>query len=570
QYTTFDGIIRIIEKRMKMMGGDYYQEFVEEIACPKCKGARLSDMVLAVTVGGLNIDEICRLSVDKMYSFVEGLVLTENEAKIAKEVLKEIKARLNFLMRVGLDYLNLARTAGTLSGGEAQRIRLATQIGSALTGVLYILDEPSIGLHQRDNGKLIETLKNLRDIGNTVVVVEHDEDTMNAADFIVDIGPGAGIHGGEVVAVGSPAEVAKCEKSITGAYLSGRKRIPVPRERRRGNGNFISVIEAEENNLKKLSVDFPLGTFIAVTGVSGSGKSSLINSVLYRTLAKELNRAITYPGKVKEIRGLEYLDKVIAIDQSPIGRTPRSNPATYTGLFTDIRNLFAKTKDAKAKGFDAGRFSFNVKGGRCEACEGDGVKCIEMNFLPDVYVKCDVCHGKRYNRDTLDVKYKGKNIYDVLEMSVEEGISFFDGLPQIQKKLTTLFEVGLGYIKIGQSSTTLSGGEAQRVKLATELAKRSTGKTIYILDEPTTGLHSEDVSKLVTILQRLADNGNTVVVIEHNLDLIKTADYIIDLGPEGGDGGGTLVATGTPEEVAKCEKSYTGAFLKQKLKETEQ
>ncbi len=565
QTTTYSGLVNIIEKRMKMMGGGYYQEFVEDVPCPKCRGRRLSDMVLGVTVGGLNIDEICHLSIEKMLKFVDEIELTETEAKIAKEVLKEIKERLSFLVRVGLDYLNLARQAGTLSGGEAQRIRLATQIGSALTGVLYILDEPSIGLHQRDNGKLIGTLKNLRDLGNSVIVVEHDEDTMRESDYIIDIGPGAGIHGGEVVAAGTPEEVGKCENSITGAYLSGRKTIEVPETRRRGNGSYISVIGAEENNLKKLSVDIPLGTLVAVTGVSGSGKSSLVNAVLYRTLAKELNRAVTYPGKVEEIRGLENLDKVISIDQSPIGRTPRSNPATYTGLFTDIRNLFAKTKDAKARGFDAGRFSFNVRGGRCEACEGDGVKCIEMNFLPDVYVKCDVCSGKRYNRDTLDVKYKGKNIYDVLEMSVEEGISFFDGLPQLQRKLTTLFDVGLGYIKIGQSSTTLSGGEAQRVKLATELAKRSTGKTIYILDEPTTGLHSEDVSKLIAILQRLVDAGNSVVVIEHNLDLIKTADYIIDLGPEGGDGGGTLVATGTPEEVANCEKSYTGAFLKQKL-----
>ncbi len=567
QTTTFDGIVRIIEKRMRMQGGDYYQEFVEEVPCPRCRGRRLSDMVLGVTVGGLNIDEICRLSIDKMLDFVENLKLGESEAKIAKEVLKEIKARLTFLLRVGLDYLNLARNAGTLSGGEAQRIRLATQIGSALTGVLYILDEPSIGLHQRDNGKLIGTLKNLRDLGNSVIVVEHDEDTMRAADFIVDIGPGAGIHGGEVVASGTPEEVANNEKSITGMYLSGKKKIEVPKSRREGNGNFLRIIGAEENNLKNIDVNIPLGKFIAVTGVSGSGKSSLINSVLYRTLAKELNRSITYPGKVKEILGLENLDKVIAIDQNPIGRTPRSNPATYTGLFTDIRNLFAKTKDAKAKGYDAGRFSFNVRGGRCEACEGDGVKCIEMNFLPDVYVKCDVCKGKRYNRDTLDVKYKGKSIYDVLEMSVEEGISFFDGLPQIQKKLRTLFDVGLGYIKIGQSSTTLSGGEAQRVKLATELAKRSTGKTIYILDEPTTGLHTEDVAKLISILQRIADSGNTVIVIEHNLDLIKTADHIIDMGPEGGDGGGTVIAEGTPEEVAAVEKSYTGAFLREKLKE---
>ena len=566
QLATYDGIIHIIEKRMKMKFGDYYQEFVEDVACPKCHGRRLSDMVLGVTVGGLNIDEICRLSVEKMLAFVESLTLGENEAKIAKEILKEIKARLNFLVRVGLDYLNLARTAGTLSGGEAQRIRLATQIGSALTGVLYILDEPSIGLHQRDNGKLISTLKNLRDLGNSVIVVEHDEDTMREADFIVDIGPGAGIHGGEIVASGTPDEVAANISSITGDYLAGRRKIEVPKTRRAGSGECLRIIGAEENNLKNIDVDIPLGKLVAVTGVSGSGKSSLVNSILYRTLARDLNRAVTYPGKVGRVEGLEHLDKVIAIDQSPIGRTPRSNPATYTGLFTDIRNLFAKTKDAKAKGYDAGRFSFNVRGGRCEACEGDGVKCIEMNFLPDVYVKCDVCKGKRYNRDTLDIKYKGKNIYDVLEMSVEEGISFFDGLPQLQKKLQTLYDVGLGYVKIGQSSTTLSGGEAQRVKLATELAKRSTGKTIYILDEPTTGLHTEDVAKLITILQRLADSGNTVVVIEHNLDLIKTADHIIDLGPEGGDGGGTIVATGTPEEVAECERSYTGAFLREKLK----
>ncbi len=565
QYTTFDGIVRIIEKRMRMQGGDYYQEFVEEVACPACRGRRLSDMVLGVTVGGLNIDEVSRLSIDKMLRHFEELELDEMRGKIAKEILKEIKARLNFLVSVGLDYLSLSRSAGTLSGGEAQRIRLATQIGSALTGVLYILDEPSIGLHQRDNCKLIGTLKRLRDLGNSVIVVEHDEDTMREADFIVDIGPGAGIHGGEVVAAGTPDEVAANTASVTGDYLSGRRVIPVPRTRRAGNGNFLRIRGAEENNLKQLDVDIPLGCFVAVTGVSGSGKSSLINSCLLRTLARDLNRAITYPGRVREITGIEHLDKVIAIDQSPIGRTPRSNPATYTGLFTDIRNLFAKTKDAKAKGYDAGRFSFNVRGGRCEACEGDGVRCIEMNFLPDVYVKCDVCHGMRYNRDTLDVKYKGKSIYDVLEMSVEEGISFFDGIPQIQRKLTTLFDVGLGYIKIGQSSTTLSGGEAQRVKLATELSKRSTGRTVYILDEPTTGLHTEDVSKLISILDRLADAGNTVIVIEHNLDLIKTCDYIIDLGPEGGDGGGTLVATGTPEEVAMCEKSYTGAFLKDKL-----
>jgi excinuclease ABC subunit A len=554
-----------MEKRMRMAGGDYYQQFVEEVDCPACRGRRLSDMVLGVTVGGLNIDEICRLSIDNMLEFVNNIKLTETEEKIAKEVLKEIRERLSFLISVGLNYLNLARTAGTLSGGEAQRIRLATQIGSSLTGVLYILDEPSIGLHQRDNGKLIGTLKRLRDLGNSVIVVEHDEDTMREADYIVDIGPGAGIHGGEVVAFGSPEEVAKNTASITADYLSGRREISIPKNRRPGNGNYISIIGARENNLKNVNVDIPLGTFTAVTGVSGSGKSSLINSILYKTLARDLNRAITYPGKHDEVRGLEHLDKVIAIDQSPIGRTPRSNPATYTGLFTDIRNLFAGTRDAKAKGYDAGRFSFNVRGGRCESCEGDGVKCIEMNFLPDVYVKCDVCDGKRYNRDTLDVKYKGKNIYDVLEMSVEEGITFFDGIPSIKRKLQTLFDVGLGYVKIGQSSTTLSGGEAQRVKLATELSKRSTGKTIYILDEPTTGLHTEDVSKLIAILQRLADGGNTVVVIEHNLDLIKTCDYIIDLGPEGGDGGGTIVAKGTPEDVARCEKSYTGQFLKEKL-----
>ena len=565
QTTTFDGIVHIIEKRMRMQGGDYYQEFVEEVACPKCKGGRLSDVILGVTVGGLNIDEITRLSIDKMLKFVEELTFDESKTIIAKEVLKEIKARLNFLVSVGLEYLNLARNAGSLSGGEAQRIRLATQIGSALTGVLYILDEPSIGLHQRDNGKLIGTLKHLRELGNSVIVVEHDEETMREADYIVDIGPGAGIHGGEVVAVGTPDEVAGNENSITGAYLSGRKIIPVPKKRREGNGAFLHIEGAEENNLKKVNVDIPLGKFIAVTGVSGSGKSSLINAVLLRTLQRDLNRAITYPGKVEGITGIEHLDKVIAIDQSPIGRTPRSNPATYTGLFTDIRNLFAKTKDAKAKGYDAGRFSFNVRGGRCEACEGDGVKCIEMNFLPDVYVKCDVCGGKRYNRDTLEVRYKGKNIYDVLEMSVEEGMYFFEGITQIERKLRTLYDVGLGYIKIGQSSTTLSGGEAQRVKLATELAKRSTGKTIYILDEPTTGLHTEDVSKLISILDRLVDAGNTVVTIEHNLDLIKCADHIIDLGPEGGDGGGTIVAEGTPEDVAKCERSYTGMFLKDKL-----
>ena len=566
QETTFDGIVHIIERRMKMQGGDYYQEFVEEIPCKACHGRRLSDLVLAVTVGGVNIDELCHMSIDKMLDFMNHLSLSESQAKIAKDVLKEIRERLNFLSSVGLDYLNLARTAGTLSGGEAQRIRLATQIGSALTGVLYILDEPSIGLHQRDNGKLIKTLCRLRDLGNSVLVVEHDEETMQMADYIVDIGPGAGIHGGEVVAVGTPDEVAKNKKSITGDYLSGRKCIPVPAVRRAGNGHFLHIRGAEQNNLKNIDVDIPLGKFVCVTGVSGSGKSSLINSILYNRLARDLNRSITYPGRVREVTGLEHLDKVIAIDQSPIGRTPRSNPATYTGVFTDIRNLFSQTPDARARGYDAGRFSFNVRGGRCEACQGDGVMCIEMNFLPDVYVKCEVCKGMRYNRDTLEVKYKGKSIYDVLEMSVEEGLTLFDGIPQITRKLQTLFDVGLGYVKIGQSSTTLSGGEAQRVKLATELAKRSTGKTVYILDEPTTGLHTEDVSKLILILQRLVDAGNTVIVIEHNLDFIKTADHIIDLGPEGGDGGGEIVAEGTPEEVALVERSYTGQYLREKLK----
>ena len=518
--------------------------------------------MLGVTVGGLNIDEICRLPISDMLRFVNGLELGETEAKIAKEILKEIRSRLSFLENVGLEYLTLARKAGTLSGGEAQRIRLATQIGSSLTGVLYILDEPSIGLHQRDNGKLISALKGLRDLGNTVIVVEHDEETMENSDYIVDIGPGAGVHGGEVVACGTPEEVKKVEGSLTADYLSGRKKIPIPAVRRAGNGKFIEIVGACENNLKNIDVKIPLGCFTAVTGVSGSGKSSLINSVLYNSLARELNHAITFPGKHKEIRGMENLDKVIAIDQSPIGRTPRSNPATYTGLFTEIRNLFAKTPDAKSRGYDSGRFSFNIRGGRCEACEGDGVKKIEMHFLPDIYVKCDVCRGMRYNKDTLEVRYKGKNIYDVLEMTVEEGVSFFDGIPMIQKKLITLLDVGLGYIKIGQSSTTLSGGEAQRVKLATELSKRSTGKTIYVLDEPTTGLHTADVARLIDMLSRLVDAGNTVVVIEHNLHLIKTADYIIDLGPTGGSGGGRVIACGTPEEVAECEGSYTGEYLK--------
>ncbi|MBQ4325019.1 MAG: excinuclease ABC subunit UvrA, partial [Clostridia bacterium] len=533
--------------------------------------ARLTDNMLAVTVGGLNIDQLCRLSVGKMLAFVEQLTFDDSRAKIAHDILVEIRKRLRFLNEVGLDYLTLARKAGTLSGGEAQRIRLATQIGSALVGVLYILDEPSIGLHQRDNGKLIRTLESLRDLGNTVIVVEHDEETMESADYIVDIGPGAGVHGGEVVVAGTPKQVAACRESLTGAYLSGRRSVPVPKVRRAGNGAYLRVIGARENNLKNLTVDFPLGTLLCVTGVSGSGKSSLVNSCLQRTLARDLNGAITFPGDCDRVEGLEHVDKVISIDQSPIGRTPRSNPATYTGLFGDIRDLFAKTRDAKAKGWGPGRFSFNVRGGRCEACQGDGVKCIEMHFLPDVYVKCDVCQGMRYKRDTLDVHYKGKSIYDVLEMTAEEALSFFDGIPAIKKKVQTLCDVGLGYVKLGQSSTTLSGGEAQRVKLATELARRSTGKTVYILDEPTTGLHTEDVAHLIRILDRLVEGGNTVIVIEHNLELIKTADYIIDLGPEGGDGGGTVVATGTPEEIARVKESYTGQFLAKKLmqKETE-
>ena len=563
QVVTFDGLVPIIEKRMNMNGiGEYYDDFIEDAPCPECGGKRLSPNVLAVTVGGKNIDDFCNLSVSDALAFVNSLTLTETEATIAKEILKEVRERLGFLISVGLDYLTLSRRAGTLSGGEAQRIRLATQIGSSLMGVLYILDEPSIGLHQRDNIKLIRTLQRLRDLGNSVIVVEHDEETMEAADFIVDIGPGAGIHGGEVVAAGTPAEIMKCERSITGAYLSGRKSIPVPKERRAGNGHVLSVWGARQNNLKGIDVDIPLGMLVCVTGVSGSGKSSLVNGILYPYLAHKLNRAATFPGKHDKIEGAEYLDKVIDIDQSPIGRTPRSNPATYTGLFGEIRDLFAKTPAARAHGYTSGRFSFNVKGGRCEACEGDGVKKIEMHFLPDVYVKCDVCRGKRYNRDTLDVLYKGKNISDVLNMTVEEGLAFFEDIPSIRRKLQTMLDVGLGYIKIGQSSTTLSGGEAQRIRLATELSKRSTGKTIYILDEPTTGLHSADVAKLIKMLGRLVDAGNTVLVIEHNLDVIKTADYIIDLGPEGGEGGGTVLATGTPEQLAEMPHSYTGQYLK--------
>lgn len=563
QTTKFEGVIKMIDDRIRAgFSAEYYEQFVEEAPCPRCNGRRLSDIVLAVTVGGKNIHEFCEMNVEKALEFINDLKLTETEELISRDVIKEIRSRLNFLMSVGLDYLTLTRKAGTLSGGEAQRIRLATQIGSSLMGVLYILDEPSIGLHQRDNSKLIATLKRLRDLGNTVIVVEHDEETMMASDYIVDVGPGAGIHGGNVVACGTPEEICNDRNSITGAYLSGRKKIEVPQTRRTGNGAFLEIHGACEHNLKNIDVKIPLGCFVCVTGVSGSGKSSLVNGIIYPVLASELNRARTYPGKHSAISGVDSLDKVIAIDQSPIGRTPRSNPATYTGVFSEIRELFAKTREAVARGYKSGRFSFNVKGGRCEACEGDGVKRIEMHFLPDVYVTCDVCKGKRYNKDTLEVKYKGKNIFEVLDMTVEEGISFFDGIPNIQRKLQTLYDVGLGYIKIGQSSTTLSGGEAQRVKLATELSKRGTGRTVYILDEPTTGLHTDDVSKLIEVLQRLCNAGNSIIVIEHNLDVIKTADHIIDLGPEGGDKGGTIVAEGTPEEVARAEGSYTGMYLK--------
>jgi len=565
QIIKFDGLVNIVQQRADVFQADYYEQFIEDHVCPKCGGKRLRPESLAVTVGGKNIHEFCSMSVSDALVFVKGLKFTDMEYSIAKEIIKELRSRLGFLENVGLDYLTLTRKAGTLSGGEAQRIRLATQIGSNLMGVMYVLDEPSIGLHQRDNHKLIDTLKKIRDTGNSLIVVEHDEETMLASDYIVDIGPGAGIHGGTIVAQGTPEEIMNDENSVTGAYLSGRKKIAVPKTRRKGNGKSLKVKGACEHNLKNINVSFPLGVFTCVTGVSGSGKSSLVNGILYQVLARELNGAYTYPGKYKKIEGIEHLDKVIAIDQSPIGRTPRSNPATYTGLFGDIRELFAKTPDAKQRGYSAGRFSFNVKGGRCEACEGDGVKKIEMHFLPDVYVTCDVCKGKRYNRDTLEVKYKNKNIFDVLDMTVEEGLEFFNGIPKIRNKLQTLFDVGLGYIKIGQSSTTLSGGEAQRVKLATELSKRSTGKTVYILDEPTTGLHTADVDRLISILNRLVDEGNTVIVIEHNLDVIKTADYIIDLGPEGGNGGGEIVACGTPETVAQNEKSYTGMYLKKVL-----
>lgn len=562
----FEGVINTLRRRYnetsEAMRAEF-EEYMTNIECPDCHGKRLRPEVLAITVNGKNISEVTELSIGKMQEFFQSLTLTERENMIAERILKEIHARVGFLIDVGLEYLTLSRTAGTLSGGESQRIRLATQIGSGLVGVVYILDEPSIGLHQRDNDKLLATLKHLRDIGNSLIVVEHDEDTMRAADFVVDIGPGAGRGGGEIVAAGSVEEIMAVERSVTGAYLSGRKKIEVPKERRPFVQDHKLVIRgAAENNLKNINVEIPLGVFTCVTGVSGSGKSSLINEILYKRLAKELNRAKTRAGRHEEMLGLEKLDKVINIDQSPIGRTPRSNPATYTGLFDMIRDVFAQTTEAKVRGYQKGRFSFNVKGGRCEACSGDGIVKIEMHFLPDIYVPCEVCHGKRYNRETLEVKYKGKTISDVLDMTVEEALQFFENIPRIKNKLQTLYDVGLSYVQLGQSSTTLSGGEAQRVKLATELSRKSTGKTVYILDEPTTGLHTADVHKLVQILQRLTEGGNTVIVIEHNLDVIKTADYIIDLGPEGGDGGGTIVAVGTPEEICRVSASYTGKYLK--------
>lgn len=565
----FEGLLKNVERRYRETGSETmkaeYETFMNITPCSACKGQRLKPGALAVTVGEKNIAEVTALSIEKLQQFLQGLQLTETQMLIGSQILKEIKARIQFLMDVGLDYLTLSRATGTLSGGEAQRIRLATQIGSGLVGVAYILDEPSIGLHQRDNDKLLATLKHLRDLGNTLIVVEHDEDTMLAADYIVDVGPGAGEHGGEIVAVGNAQEIMRNEKSITGAYLSGKIQIPVPEERKKPAG-WLKVVGAQENNLKNITVEFPLGVMTCVTGVSGSGKSSLVNEILYKRLAKDLNHARTVPGKHKRIEGVEQVDKVIDIDQSPIGRTPRSNPATYTGVFDLIRDLFAATPDAKARGYKKGRFSFNVKGGRCEACSGDGILKIEMHFLPDVYVPCEVCGGKRYNRETLEVKYKGKTIYDVLNMTVEEALEFFAHVPSIRRKMETLYDVGLSYIRLGQPSTELSGGEAQRIKLAAELSKRSTGKTVYILDEPTTGLHFADVHKLTEILRRLAGDGNTVIVIEHNLDVIKTADYIVDIGPEGGDKGGTVVACGTPEEVSENEKSYTGKYIKAILK----
>ena len=564
--TPFEGIINNLERRFRETKSNWIKEelenFMSAIPCDMCGGKRLSQESLSVTVGGLNISEFCDFSIVEALKFLDELELTKREQTISELIIKEIRSRLNFLKSVGLNYLTLSRSSGTLSGGESQRIRLATQIGSSLMGVLYILDEPSIGLHQRDNDKLIDTLKRLRDLGNTVIVVEHDEDTMNASDYIIDIGPGAGVNGGQLVCAGNVDKIRKCKNSITGQYLSGEKYVPVPEERRKGNGNILCIKGAAENNLKNIDVSFPLGTFICVTGVSGSGKSTLINEILYKSLARTLNRAKTRAGKHTEITGIQYLDKIINIDQSPIGRTPRSNPATYTSVFTDIRELFASTNDAKIRGYSSGRFSFNVKGGRCETCEGDGIKKIEMHFLPDVYVPCEVCKGKRYNHETLEVKYKGKNIYDVLDMTVDEAVEFFKNIPKISRKLSTLKDVGLGYIKLGQSATTLSGGEAQRVKLATELSKRPTGKTVYVLDEPTTGLHIADVHILIGVLQKLVDSGNTVITIEHNMDFIKTADHIIDLGPEGGDGGGEIVAQGTPEEICLIDKSYTGQYLK--------
>ena len=567
--TDFEGIVNNLERRYRETNSNYsrdeIQEYMSDVECPVCHGERLTKEALSVTIGGKNINEFCKMSITKALEFVNCLEFTEREKLIGKQIIKEIKERLGFLRSVGLEYLTLSRSAGTLSGGESQRIRLATQIGSSLMGVLYILDEPSIGLHQRDNDKLINTLKRLRDLGNTLIVVEHDEDTMNAADFIVDVGPGAGVHGGEIIVAGTPDEVKACERSITGQYLSGKKKIPVPAVRRPVTDKFLIVKGARENNLKNVNVKIPLGVFTCVTGVSGSGKSSLVNEIVYKHLVAKLNRAKVRAGKFDGMDGVEQLDKVIDIDQSPIGRTPRSNPATYTGVFNDIRDLFASTTDAKMKGYTSARFSFNVKGGRCEACEGDGINKIEMHFLPDVYVPCEVCKGQRYNRETLEIKYKGKSIYEVLEMTVEEGMNFFENVPKIARKLRTLYDVGLGYIKIGQPATTLSGGEAQRVKLATELAKRATGRTIYILDEPTTGLHTADVHQLIEVLQKLVEGGNTVLVIEHNLDVIKTADYIIDLGPEGGDKGGTVIAEGTPEQIAGCKASYTGQYLKKML-----